>query len=159
MAPAYHLRPETPDDLPLHAAIYASTRQDEMDAAGFSPEMRESFVAMQFQAQNTHYRQHFPRAEWSIIECDGQPAGRLILDREEDHLHIMDIALLPAFRNRGIGSDLLTKLCAEAGPLAVRLYAQNNDRAIHLYRRLGFRPVSDDGMNTELIWRREEPTA
>ena len=114
---------------------------------------------MQFKAQNTHYRKYFPKAEWLIIECDGQPAGRLIIDRAANEHHVLDVALLPAFRNRGIGTDLLKKVCAESGPLPVRLYAHNADRAIHLYLRLGFRPVGDDGMNTELVWRRGEQAA
>lgn len=154
MSIAYHLRAETPGDLPFHEALYASTRQEEMDAAGFPEEARGPFLAMQFNAQNTHYRKFYPAAEWVIIECEGGPAGRLIIDRAPDHHHIIDIVLLPAYRGGGIGTDLLTKICDAARELPVHLFALNTERAIRLYQRLGFRAVKDDGMNTELVWRR-----
>lgn len=152
---SYRLRPEAPDDLAFQALLYASTRQDELAAAKFPPEMRESFLAMQFKAQTAHYRQFYPAAEWQIIECDGRPAGRLIIDRAADHFHVMDLALLPEFRGRGMGSDLLKAVTAEAAAraLPVRMFATTGERAIRLYRRLGFREKKDDGLHTELEWR------
>ena len=151
----HHLRPATPDDLAFQSRLYASTREDELNAAQFPMEMREAFLSMQFQAQTTHYTNYYPGAEWSIVECDGQPAGRLILHRAEDHLGIIDIALMPEFRGRGIGTELFKQVFAEsvATQLPVRLFAITGERAIQLYHRLGFVDVSDDGLHTELVWR------
>jgi ribosomal protein S18 acetylase RimI-like enzyme len=117
--------------------------------------MRESFLAMQFNAQTSHYSQCYPSAEWSIIECEGLRAGRLILDRAPDHFHIMDIALLPEYRGRGIGTALLQLVLSEAAvkQLPVRLFASSGERAMGLYRRLGFETINDDGVHTELVWR------
>lgn len=152
---AYHLRPATPADLAFQRQLYATTREEEMDAAQFTAEMREAFIAMQFTAQTTHYTKTHPRAEWSIIECHGARAGRLILDRTAEHLNIMDIALLPAVRGRGIGTALLKEIFTEATAkqLPVRLFAYTRERAIQLYHRLGFVDVHDDGVYTELVWR------
>ena len=151
----YRLRPAGPADLGFQKLLYASTRQAELDAAGFPTEMCECFLGMQFQAQMAHYREYYQAAEWLIIECDGAPAGRLILDRAPDHLHVMDLALLPEFRGRGLGSALLNAVIAEAvaRALPVRIFASTGERAIQLYRRLGFRPKCDDGIHTELEWR------
>lgn len=149
------LRAATPDDLDFQRQLYATTRAEEMNAAQFTPEMREQFVAMQFKAQTTHYNKAHPDAEWSIIECDSERAGRLIINRAVDHLSIMDIALMPEFRSRGIGTALLKEIFAEATSkrVPVRLHAYTGERAIQLYHRLGFVDVSDNGLYTELVWR------
>ncbi|MCX6874444.1 MAG: GNAT family N-acetyltransferase [Verrucomicrobia bacterium] len=153
--PAYRLRAATPDDLAFQAQLYATTRLDEMEAAGFPAEMRGAFVAMQFNAQTTHYTQHYPAAEWSIIECDGARVGRLIVHRAEDHFNVIDIALMPEYRGRGIGTVVLRELIAEASArlLPIQLFAFSGEHAIQLYHRLGFADVHDDGLHTELVWR------
>lgn len=152
---AYSLRNSTPDDLAFQLKLYASTRQVELDVAGLPADTRESFLAMQFNAQTTHYTQFYPAAAWSIVECDGVRAGRLVLDRAVDHLHILDIALMPEFRGRGIGTALLRQVLAEAAArhLPLRLFAFTGERAMGLYLRLGFVPLNDDGIHTELVWR------
>ncbi|MBK1818030.1 GNAT family N-acetyltransferase [Luteolibacter yonseiensis] len=155
-APVSHrLRAATRDDLEFQFRLYASTRQEELAAAGFPEAMRESFLGMQFEAQTSHYSLCYPSAEWLIIGSGGEDAGRLILDRAPDHLHIMDIALLPGFRGRGIGTALLRQVLAEAAEkqLPVRLFAFTGERATGLYRRLGFESIMDDGIHTELVWR------
>jgi ribosomal protein S18 acetylase RimI-like enzyme len=151
----YQLRLAQPDDLGFQRDLYATTREKEMNAAQFTPEMREQFIAMQFHAQTTHYTQYYPTAEWSIIECDGVRAGRLILYRCNEHIEIMDIALMPEFRGRGMGTDVLRDVFteAQAKQLPVRLFAFTGERAIQLYHRLGFEDVRDDGIHTELVWR------
>ena len=153
--PAHRLRTATPEDLPFQARLYATTRHDEMEAARFPTGMREAFLGMQFDAQTAHYMRHYPGAQWSIIDCDGADAGRLILDRSEDHFSIIDIALMPKYRGCGIGSALLLEVLAGAAAqhLPVQLFAFTGERAILLYHRLGFADLCDDGLHTELVWR------
>ena len=151
--PDFLLRTAAPEDLTFQRDLYATTREKEMLAAQFTEEMRESFIAMQFKAQTTHYTQHYPTAEWSIIECDGACAGRLVLYRCDEHFEILDIALMPEFRGRGIGTALLRQVFAEAGLLPVRLFAFTGERAIELYHRLGFSDVKVDPLHTELVWQ------
>src|SRR5882672_3989068 len=78
--------------------VYASTRTAELAATGWSEPQQESFLRMQFQAQDKHYRGNYPGADLQIIRVDGQPAGRLYIHRRAGEIRIMDIALLPAFR-------------------------------------------------------------
>jgi ribosomal protein S18 acetylase RimI-like enzyme len=62
----------------------------------------------------------------------------------------IEVALLliePAFQNMGIGTDVLIQVCADASRAdqAVRLSTfKLNVNAIRLYRRLGFKVVSED---------------
>jgi len=152
--PSHTLRAATADDLAFQAVLYASTREHEMNATQFSTEMRDRFLDHQFNAQLQHYTQCYPEAGWFIIECNGQRAGRLILDRAPDHFHIMDITLMPEFRGLGIGSVILREVIAEATAkqLPVRLFAYSGERALGLYHRIGFADVNDDGIHTELVW-------
>ena len=60
----------------------------------------------------------------------------------------MDIALLPDYRNRGIGSGLLRDLLEEAAVTGKRLtiHVERYNPALRLYRRMGFEPVGETGV-------------
>jgi ribosomal protein S18 acetylase RimI-like enzyme len=106
---------------------------------------KRAFVQQQFAAQDAEYRRTRADATFEVIEIDGEPAGRLYLDRSSAELHVLDIALLPRFRNRGVGSRLLGDLAAEADAAAVPLtiYVEKLNPARRLYERLGFRDVDE----------------
>ena len=103
---------------------------------------------MQFDAQHTHYQQHFGDADFGLVLLDGEPIGRLYLHRREDEFRIIDIALLTEHRSKGIGSalmhDILDK-AAQAG-LPVRIHVERNNPALDLYHRLGFREIGEQGV-------------
>src|SRR5512140_796834 len=108
------LRPATLEDTPFCLRVYASTRADEMALVNWSKDQKDAFLLMQFRAQAEHYRLHYPTAEYQIIEREGIPIGRMITERKPNQLLIMDIALLPQFRNGGIGTGLIKDLMDEA---------------------------------------------
>ena len=110
---------------------------------------------MQFDAQHAHYQEHYPGAAFDVILVDGQPAGRLYVAREDDEIRIVDIALLPEYRNRGIGTRLLRGLQSEAAaagkPLSI--HVERFNPALRLYERLGFRQIEDQGVYLFMEWR------
>lgn len=146
-APRLELRPATDADRPFLAAVYASTREEELAAVPFTPEQREAFLAHQFAAQSQHYAEHYRDASFDVVVVDGAPAGRLIVGRWPGELRIVDIALLPDFRGHGIGSRLLAPLLAEADERGVptTIHVEDQNPAQRLYRRLGFVPVEQVG--------------
>ena len=86
---------------------------------------------------------------------DGEPAGRLYVDRRADEIRLIDIALMPAFRRRGIGGELLKRVLdqgREAG-LPVQIHVEHNNPAMRLYDRLGFRRVEDQGVYWLMRWQ------
>src|SRR5204863_10048783 len=102
------LRPITPEDMDFLCRVYASTRQDEMAlVTDWSEAQKTAFLQMQFNAQHAHYAEHYAHAQFQIILLDGAPIGRLYVDRRVKEIRIVDISLLPEYRNRGIGSGLL----------------------------------------------------
>lgn len=132
----YRLRPATAADEDWQLAIYAGTREDELALTGWPPEQREAFLRQQHRAQQQHYRAHFPHSVCQLILVDGEVAGRLWLDDRADRLHILDIALLPAWRGRGLGSRCLQDLAAQGRALGIQVELHNPAR--RLYERLGF---------------------
>lgn len=142
-APA--LRPAGPADTDFLRSLYASTRLEELSL--LAPAQRAAFLDLQWRARQRAYQDRYPDAEDQIVVVAGVPAGRLLVARREGELLIVDIALLPEFRGRGTGSQLLGRLLDEAAHngMAVRLHVALSNPALRLYRRLGFRLVSESG--------------
>src|SRR3954464_8480475 len=98
------LRAASNADRDFLCSVYASTRVHELALTDWSDSQKEQFCRMQFDAQDTYYRAHYPTARYLVIECSGRTAGRLYLDHWENEIRIMDITLLPAFRGLGLGT-------------------------------------------------------
>jgi [ribosomal protein S18]-alanine N-acetyltransferase len=87
--------------------------------------------------------------------------GYLVCSRYADVWHVMNVAVRPDRRRRGIASQLLERLFSEAGPearytLEVRT---SNLGAIAMYERFGFRPAGhrrryyhDNGEDALIMW-------
>jgi len=151
------LQPVRTEDEPFLFELYASTRSDEIALVGWDKPQQEAFLRMQFKAQRSSYAMQFPNADYRIIVHDGRAAGRLIVDRSGDDILLIDVALLPEFRNAGIGSALMRQVMAEAARTrkALKLHVEKMNRARHLYDRLGFSTISDNGIYLEMIWKAE----
>lgn len=80
-----------------------------------------------------------------VAECDGEVAGYLMAWRSGDELHILNVAVDPARRRRGVGAALLTAALAAArrgGLTEVTLEVRVANRpALALYHSYGFRDV------------------
>jgi ribosomal protein S18 acetylase RimI-like enzyme len=128
--------------------LYGSVREPELAHVPWGDAARRAFIEQQFAAQDAHYRGHYPGATLDVIEVDGEPAGRLYVHRGPSDIRIMDIALAPEYRGRGIGSALLRSLIAEedAGGRSLSIHVEVNNPARRLYERLGFRPAGEHGV-------------
>ncbi len=148
------LRPATGVDRELLLAIYGATRTEELDQVEWAPGQREWFLQMQFDAQDREYRRANPDGRFDVIEVDGRPAGRLYVDRRPGDLRIVDIALLPEFRGRGVGAGLIAGLQREATAEGriVSIHVEAHNPAARLYERLGFVVVADLGVYRRMEW-------
>ena len=71
-------------------------------------------------------------------------AGRIVVDRPGNRLYIVDQAIVPELRGRGIGTAIMRSLMDEAAALGVPVtlqVASSNDPSMRLYLRLGFVPI------------------
>jgi len=149
------LRAETEADFSFLRRLYASTRWDELAATNWSDAEKRAFADSQFDLQRQHYRAYFPATTWGVLEDNGAPFGRLYLERRVTTHHILDIALLPEWRRRGIGTTIIGWICAQAGAAgkSVTIAVEKFNPAQTLYRRLGFQEIMDHGPYWEMEWR------
>jgi len=151
---AISLRPRSEGDAPFLAALYATTREAEMALISWTDEQKATFLKWQFDAQTSHYDQHYGEADFLIIEKHGVPIGRLYIDRGPIEIEIVDIALLPQFRGSGLGTHLLREILQEGEAVGkpVTIYVENFNPARHLYDRLGFQHVDTNGIYHLMKW-------
>jgi GNAT superfamily N-acetyltransferase len=151
------LRPETPQDAPFLRHLYGTTREMEMQVMPWSEEQKRAFLDMQFHAQTTHYRECYPDCAFLVIEVDGEPVGRLYIERADDAIHLIDIALLPEYRGRGIGGQMMEEILTEARAAGkdVAIYVEYFNPARRLYDRLGFREIDTNGVYLRMVWESE----
>jgi ribosomal protein S18 acetylase RimI-like enzyme len=149
------LRPARPDDEVFLFELYASTRREEVAAWGWNDAQREAFLKMQFNAQAQHYRSQYRGADHRIILVAGQMAGRLYVWRADGQILLVDIALLPAYRGAGVGTEVIGGLLAEAeaADQPVLLHVRKPNPARRLYERLGFVQIGETEMDFEMRWR------
>ena len=148
------LRPNRPEDEPFLFEVYARTRADEMALVPWPVAQKRAFLQMQSTAQRQSYAQQFPAAQWNIILCAAESIGRLIVDRADDAIYLIDVALLPEYRSAGIGTLLVQNLLDEAAQInkPVQLQVDKNNRVRRFYDRLGFHVIGDTGLYFSMEW-------
>ena len=97
----------------------------------------------------------------------GELVGYAIVSRYVDAWHVMNIAVVPEFRRRGIGRSLLERLFEVTASDPRRGYTLevrvSNTEAIRLYERLGFQPrgirrgyYTDNREDALVMWKEPE---
>lgn len=142
------LIPVSHSDYSLLFEIYVSSRADELKFVPWTEEQKHGFLDSQFQAQQNHYSDNYPNGSFDLIKIEDQTAGRLYTAELDDEIRIIDITLLPQFRNRGIGTILLLQTLkdGEDKNKPVRIYLETYNPSQTLFSRLGFHSVSEDGV-------------
>jgi ribosomal protein S18 acetylase RimI-like enzyme len=132
--------------------LYASTRQHEFASLGWPAAQLETFLRMQFNAQQRWYETAYPQAEHQIVLLNGEPVGRILVNRAPESFLLVDIALLAEHRNLGIGAKLLQDLIeqSEKAGIPIRLQVMKTNPARHLYERLGFVKTGEDDMYLQM---------
>jgi len=155
--PNVTLRPVTPADDEFLIAVYGSSRAEELAQVVWPEGQKEAFVRWQFDMQRQDYNRNYPNAEYSVILLDESPAGRIWIERDDKVIHLLDIAILPQFQNRGIGTLLLRQLIDESArtekSLRHTVFVLNTD-AHRFYERLGFVDIEESGAHQLMEWRK-----
>jgi ribosomal protein S18 acetylase RimI-like enzyme len=146
------LRPFRSDDEEFLFRLYSGTRIHEIAAFGWPEAQQQAFLRMQFGAQQRWYESAYAGAEHQIIEQDGVSIGRIMVLRQPPAATLVDIALLPEQRGRGIGGNLIRQLIGQCDQekLPLRLQVAKGNPALRLYQRLGFIRTGEDQMYIQM---------
>ncbi|MDT4329290.1 GNAT family N-acetyltransferase [Methylomonas sp. MED-D] len=149
-----NLRPQRDNDATFLAGLYHSLR-DDLRLLDAERDFVEELIEMQFRAQREGYGQQFPNAMYFIIEIHSQAVGRVAVDFGHNEVRLIDLALLPAARNRGHGRAVIRALQQAAGqahaPLTL-VAALDNPGALAFYAKLGFGLARTSDSHALLVW-------
>jgi hypothetical protein len=134
--------------------VYSSSREQEMALVPWNDVQREAFLRMQCAAQISHYQEHHPAAEHSIVLVDGLPVGRVYVDRAEEKIEILDLTILTAHRGKGSGSYILKQLQQESrgSGKPLNIYVESFNPSLALFERLGFMKKAEEGIHFLMEW-------
>ena len=141
------LRPVEEKDTLFIEAVYRSTREAELNLTNWSEQQKNAFSMMQSTAQLAEYKKNYPGASFRIILYKQKPAGRFYTWENDNEIRLVDITLLPQFRSKGIGTGLLQDLIKKSNKVQkkISLHVEPVNPALHLYRRLGFIHIKNNG--------------
>ena len=129
--------------------LYASGRTEELAPLLWNNTQKESFLKSQYGARKQHYQSHYHNSIHQIITLDSYDVGMIHYCEKEDEIRLIDIAVMPEFQNKGVGTTLLKELInfAKKWKKPLRLSVlKYNPKALRLYERLGFSVISEDAM-------------
>lgn len=157
IARGLRLRAACVADSAFERVLFETARTDiALLTAAFPAEARRTFLDQQFHFQTIHYARAYPDAARQIVLAADIPIGRMILNCAPSGWCLVDIALLPAWRGRGLGSLLLQGVldaAARAGAPRVSLSVELTNPARRLYRRLSFVVVAEAVPHAAMEWR------
>lgn len=142
----------TRDDDGFVLALFCEVREAEFRNLQLPPPVLESLLAMQYRAQTSSYAAQFPHVRDEVLQVGGERIGRLLVNRTESSIDLLDVAITSAWRRQGIGTHLLRGLIGEARqrPVPLRQYVRAENPAARLYQRLGFVVTGGDDPNLSM---------
>ena len=148
------LREFCAEDEPFGEALFNSTRES-FYLMPMPRQQIDFLLKQQFFLQAISYAQQFPEAETFIITLNDEAIGKIILNRTQKSVHIVDIAFVQKMRGKGYGTEVFSALKSFAAreqlPLLLAV-DQQNIHAMRLYLRLGFRLVGASATHDTLKW-------
>jgi RimJ/RimL family protein N-acetyltransferase len=149
-----------PADSAFLLELFRSQRAPELAAAGLPPAEVEQLIGFQFESQRRTYAAAAGEDGHRIVLFEGAPVGRLWLAEDDDSIRLVDIVLVPGAQGRGIGTEVIGRVLADASrrSRSVRLSVSRcNEGGLRLYERLGFRIVASAQLDHEMEWTGREP--
>lgn len=128
-------------------ALHASVTGEPFTAAGLPDDVVADLVRLQFDAQQADYRSRHPHAVDHLVVIDGRPVGRCWTADVTDGtgaptaVHVLDVAVVPDARRRGVATTTLQAVIARADAAGVDCLLtvrRDNLAARRLYDALGF---------------------
>lgn len=96
-------------------------------------------------AQKKRFRERFDPPLLQVIRMKGKDVGVLAVEPEAERVVLTNIAIMPDYQRKGIGSRAISRILEDASqmklPVDLQVLKVNPARA--LYERLGFRLIEE----------------
>lgn len=106
--------------------------------------------------QRSNFAAELASSTTSVIRVAAIIVGYVQFRDEGNRIYVQNIALLPDFQSRGIGTRLIKELQAKAAargvPLELGVF-RTNAPARRFYEHLGFERMRDTETHTEMSWK------
>ncbi len=138
-------RPVTPEDTDFGRQVHHQAFRDVVE---------RQFGQWDEELQDRLFDEAWQRPGFQIVEFDGQPCGYYLEEDKSDEIIAGELAILPDFQGRGIGSTVLERLQdkAEASHLPIKLQVLKENEARKLYEKYGFRPYYQNDTHIMMEW-------
>ena len=151
------LRPEQADDEALLYRLFCSWALEDLARMPVDDATREKLLRFQFGGQTVTYRANFPAASFDIIEREGEPIGRLIVDPGDarEPACLVDFVLLPETRNDRLGRAIISAVLAEQASLGRKVRVKilhHNEPSQRMCAALGFVEIDREMPFIQLEW-------
>ncbi len=136
---------------------YSLRQANEEDIEWLDPfyeKIMRPYVELTHEWNANVFRAKYNPSNSQIIQIDGMDVGLFKKEVKDGSLFLWDIQLEENYRNRGIGSDLIALIKAEAKclNLPIRLRVLKGNPADHFYRIHGFKVVEEMDNCFEMEW-------
>ncbi|WP_036479312.1 GNAT family N-acetyltransferase [Myxosarcina sp. GI1] len=134
---SYLIRQATKSDLDLLDRLYT--------------ENMKGYVERVYPWNSKLFRDKFVPLEYLVLECNRQIVGFFKIVFERENIYLAEIQICSEYRNRGIGTDLLSSIIQQFGTTnRIWLKVIKGNPAINLYRRLGFKVFAESKTHLQM---------
>lgn len=131
-----------PTLIDVHARVLYDSFHREIDAIVF-PSLSDLHGCQVLMQEIARKRYFLPGSTWLLADAGGQPCGSIQGIQDRGRGAIQNVGVLPEYRGRGVGRALILRALHGFQQLGLGLgmleATAENERAVRLYRRLGFR--------------------
>jgi ribosomal protein S18 acetylase RimI-like enzyme len=148
------LRDEDEGDRALVRQLFETGLGAPLLSCGLPSAVAGQLIDQQVVARERGHATSHPLAHRYIVVEGLRPVGRLSVDRAAQPWYVVDLGVLTGARGRGIASQLLARLQAEArtAGVAIELHVAADSPALRLYRRNHFAVEEADGPDLRMKW-------
>ena len=154
MSQVLTLRPARTDDQEFLYRLFYSVYSEKLQLVPLNAEEKKTLVELMYQSFTRHYDSLAAGSDDRLVLLNNESIGRMILFQMREEIRLADLAILPQYRGRGIGTALISQVQTESmmSKRPVRLQVARFDRALKLYQRLGFYKTDAIGPHLHLEW-------
>ena len=106
--------------------------------------------------QRNYHEKHFKPNNLKLVEVENKPIGSLKFIEEKDHIFLSELFIMQKYQSKKIGSriikDYIKKSIAEKKTVRLQVL-RINERAVNLYKKLGFEIYKKDNVYYKMIYR------